>query len=96
MEAAGPMTDAGRRAVEVAKGNGWWTILDPVEDLIEPDDLALALDADPSARLVWETFPPSARKAMLWWVISAVKQDTRERRIKTIVNKAAKGERAQG
>ena len=41
------MTDAGRRAVEVAKANGWWTIYDAVEDLLEPDDLADALDACP-------------------------------------------------
>jgi hypothetical protein len=33
---------------------------------------------------------------MLWWVISAARQDTRARRIDTIVAKAAKGERAQG
>jgi len=96
MEAAGLMTDAGRRAVDAARGNGWWTILDPVEDLVEPDDLSAALDANPMARAEWDTFPPSARKAMLWWVISAAKQDTRARRIETIVAKAVKGERAQG
>jgi uncharacterized protein YdeI (YjbR/CyaY-like superfamily) len=96
MEAAGLMTDAGRRAVEVARGNGWWTILDPVEDLVEPDDLATALDANVAARHAWDRFPPSAQKAMLWWVISAVKDDTRTRRIETIVAKAAAGERAQG
>ncbi len=96
MEAAGLMTDAGRRAVEVAQGNGWWTILDPVEDLIEPPSLAAALDALPDARTSWDGFPPSARKMMLWWVISAVKDETRERRIATIVAKAAIGERAQG
>ena len=95
MEAAGLMTDAGRRAVDIAKGNGWWTILDPVEDLAEPDDLSAALDANPTARIAWDG-SPSARKAMLWWVISAVRQDTRERRIDTIVAKAVKGERVQG
>jgi uncharacterized protein YdeI (YjbR/CyaY-like superfamily) len=96
LEAAGLMTDAGRRTVEIAKANGWWTILDPVEDLEEPDDLASALDGDAAARLAWDAFPPGARKAMLWWVISAAKPDTRARRIATIVTKAAAGERAQG
>jgi uncharacterized protein YdeI (YjbR/CyaY-like superfamily) len=33
---------------------------------------------------------------MLWWVISAAKDDTRARRVETIVGKAARGERAQG
>ncbi len=96
MEAAGLMTDAGRRAVEVATENGWWTILDPVEDLVEPDDLSAALDGNATARTQWDGFPPSARKAMLWWVISAVKDDTRARRVETIVEKAAYGDRAQG
>jgi uncharacterized protein YdeI (YjbR/CyaY-like superfamily) len=96
MEAAGLMTDAGRGAVERARSNGWWTILDPVEDLVEPDDLSAALDAEPTARIAWDTFPPTARKAMLWWVISAVKHDTRQRRIDTIVAEAVNGERARG
>ena len=96
MEEAGLMTDAGRAAVEVAKGNGYWTILDPVEDLIEPDELAAALDSVPEARRHWDDFPPSARKAMLWWVVGAVKDETKAGRIATIVDKAARGERAQG
>ena len=96
LEAAGLMTEAGRRAVEVADANGWWTIYDPVEDLLEPDELAAALDAEPTAREAWDRFPPSARKQMLWWVISAARADTRARRIATIVDQAAQGERARG
>jgi uncharacterized protein YdeI (YjbR/CyaY-like superfamily) len=96
MEAAGLMTDAGRAAIDVARGNGWWTILDPVEDLIEPDELAASLDSDPEARRHWDDFPPSARKAMLWWVVSAMKAETRAKRISAIVTGAARGERAQG
>ena len=96
MEARGRMTDAGRRAVDVAKANGWWTLMDPVEDLIEPDELAVALDAVPAARKVWDGFPASARKQMLFWVVSAARTDTRTMRIATIVERAARGERAQG
>jgi uncharacterized protein YdeI (YjbR/CyaY-like superfamily) len=96
MEEAGLMTDAGRRSIEVARANGWWTIYDPVEDLVEPDELAAALDAEPDARRHWDGFPPSARKMMLWWVISAARPETRLRRITTIVDEAAHGRRAQG
>jgi uncharacterized protein YdeI (YjbR/CyaY-like superfamily) len=96
MEAAGLMTDAGRRAVATAVDNGWWTIYDPVEDLVEPDELAAALDANAAAREAWDGFPPSARKMMLWWVVSAAREDTRTRRIDQIVAKAELGERAQG
>lgn len=96
LEEQGRMTDAGRRAVAVAQDNGWWTLADSVEDLIEPDDLVGALDAEPAARSSWDGFPPSARKQMLWWLITAAKPETRTRRISTIVSQAAEGRRAQG
>jgi uncharacterized protein YdeI (YjbR/CyaY-like superfamily) len=96
LEAQGRMTDAGRRAIEVAKTNGWWTLADSVEDLIEPDELTVALDASPAAREAWNGFPSSARKQMLWWVVSAAKAETRASRIDKIVTEAAEGRRAQG
>jgi uncharacterized protein YdeI (YjbR/CyaY-like superfamily) len=96
LEAQGRMTDAGRRAVEVAKANGSWTIYDAVEDLFEPADLAEALDACPAARTAWDKFPSSARKQMLWWVISSGRPETRASRIAKIVCEAAAGRRARG
>jgi uncharacterized protein YdeI (YjbR/CyaY-like superfamily) len=96
LEAQGRMTDAGHRAVEVAKANGWWTIYDAVEDLVEPGDLGAALTASPRARTAWDGFPPSARKQMLWWVISAGKPETRANRIAKIVAEAEHGRRAAG
>jgi uncharacterized protein YdeI (YjbR/CyaY-like superfamily) len=96
LEAQGRMTAAGRRAAEAARANGWWTIYDPVEDLVEPGDLAVALDDSPAARTAWSGFPPSARKQMLWWVVSAGRPETRAKRIATIVSEAAAGRRAQG
>jgi uncharacterized protein YdeI (YjbR/CyaY-like superfamily) len=96
LEAQGRMTDAGRRAVEVARANGWWTLYDAVEDLAEPDELAEALDATPAARAAWDGFPPSARKQMLWWVVSAGKPTTRANRIAKIVSEAEQGRRATG
>ena len=93
MEAEGRMTDAGRRAVDVAKGNGWWTIYDAVEDLVEPDDLAAALDETPDARTNWDALPPSERKQRLWSIVTAVKPETRARKIATIVADAAAGRR---
>jgi uncharacterized protein YdeI (YjbR/CyaY-like superfamily) len=95
MEAAGLMTDAGRRAIAAAQANGWWTIYDAVEDLVEPPELAAALDATPAARANWDAFPPSARKQMLWWVISAGRPETRAQRVATIVDHTARGERAR-
>lgn len=96
LEADGRMTDAGREVVGTAKANGWWMLYDSVEDLIEPDDLAAALDASPAARAAWDAFPPSARKQMLWSVVSAAKPETQATRIAKIVTEAAQGRRAAG
>lgn len=96
LEADGRMTDAGRAAVEVAKANGWWMLYDSVEDLIEPPELAAALDASPAARATWDAFPPSARKQMLWSVITAAKPETKATRIAKIVTEAEHGRRAAG
>ncbi|MGB3371473.1 MAG: YdeI/OmpD-associated family protein [Rhodococcus sp. (in: high G+C Gram-positive bacteria)] len=96
MEVRALMTDAGRDAIAAAKANGWWTISDQVEDLEEPPELKAALDRDPHARRNWDGFPPSARKQMLWWIVSAARDATRAGRIAHIVSDAAVGRRAQG
>lgn len=96
MESDGLMTDAGRKIIAAAKSNGWWTISDPVEDLEDPPDLKAALDAEPQARTSWDGFPPSARKQMLWWIISAARDETRAGRITQVVTDAADGRRTRG
>lgn len=94
LTAAGLMAPAGLAVVEQAKASGQWTLLDDVEDLIEPADLRRALDANPAARASWDAFPPSARKALLGWIVTAKRAPTRERRIATTVSEAAAGRRA--
>lgn len=96
MEGRGLMTDAGRHAIAAAESNGWWTILDQVEDLEEPLDLTAALDREPHARRNWDGFPPSARKQMLWRIVSAARDETRAARIAHIVTEASNGRRATG
>lgn len=94
LTAAGLMAPAGLAVVEQAKASGQWTLLDDVEDLVEPPDLRLALDASPAARASWDAFSPSARKALLGWIVTAKRAPTRERRIATTVSEAAAGRRA--
>jgi uncharacterized protein YdeI (YjbR/CyaY-like superfamily) len=88
LEAAGRMTDAGRRAAEVAQANGWWTLMDSVEDLVVPDDLAAALDAEPGARSAWDAMAPSLRKQLLWTIATAAQPATRANRIAKVVAEA--------
>jgi uncharacterized protein YdeI (YjbR/CyaY-like superfamily) len=96
MEERDLMTDAGRHAIAVAKVNGWWTISDQVEGLEEPPELRAALDRNPQARAKWDTFPPSARKQMLWWIVSAARDTTRSARVAHVVTEASAGRRARG
>jgi uncharacterized protein YdeI (YjbR/CyaY-like superfamily) len=95
LEREGLLAPAGIAAIEVAKENGSWSALDTVERLEEPPDLAAALDADAAARENWNGFSPSSRKAILWWVVSAKRPETRATRIAQTVRMAAKGLRAQ-
>ena len=92
--AAGLMLPAGIAAVEEAKRRGTWTMLDDVEALRVPDDLATALDARPPARANFDAFPPSARRALLEWIVQAKRPETRAKRLAEIADKASRNERA--
>jgi uncharacterized protein YdeI (YjbR/CyaY-like superfamily) len=91
LTAAGLMRPAGLAAVEAAVADGSWTALDAVEDLIEPDELAAALDALPAARQSWDGFSPASRKGLLKWIVTAKRPETRARRIEETVRLAADG-----
>lgn len=88
LEAAGQMRPAGRAVIERAKRDGSWTILDAVEDLIVPEDLAAALAAVPDGPTAWEAVPPGRRKQLLYAVISAKRPPTREARIAAAIEEA--------
>jgi uncharacterized protein YdeI (YjbR/CyaY-like superfamily) len=94
LQADGRMTEAGMRVIDAAKADGSWTLLDAAEALLEPPELSAALDANPEARRQWNAFPRSPRKALIFWVTSAKRPETRLRRVTKIVGEAAQGRRA--
>jgi uncharacterized protein YdeI (YjbR/CyaY-like superfamily) len=94
--ADGRMAPAGLAAIERAKANGSWEILDSVERLDVPDDLAAVLERLPPAAANFAAFPPSARKMLLGWVALARRPETRASRITQIAEAAARNERARG
>jgi len=94
LTAAGLMAPAGQAVVDAAKASGTWTALDDVENLVEPDDLRAALDADPQARRQWDAFPRSARRGILEWLLNARTAPTRAKRLEEIARLASRGERA--
>jgi uncharacterized protein YdeI (YjbR/CyaY-like superfamily) len=75
------MTDAGLRAVDVAKMNGAWSLLEPVEALIVPADLESALQGSSRAREAYEALSNSAKRAVLYPLYSAKREETRAKRL---------------
>lgn len=92
--AAGLMTEAGLKVISLAKKSGTWTGLDKVERLEYPDDFQIALQKSKTALKNFEAFPPSARKAILYWITSAKRDETRRKRIDETISKARKNIRA--
>ncbi len=92
--AAGLMRPAGLAAIERAKENGSWSVLDEVEQGIVPQDLGAALAAHPPAADRFAAFPWSARREILVWIASAKRPETRSVRITETAIRAARNERA--
>ncbi|MBC8122057.1 MAG: YdeI/OmpD-associated family protein [Gemmatimonadaceae bacterium] len=90
----GLMTPAGLAKIERARADGSWSVLDDVEMLVVPDDLATALANDPLAQRYFEAFGPSSKKGILQWIKSAKRQETREKRIAQTVELAAQNIKA--
>ncbi len=85
----------GEHAIERAKRDGSWSLLDDVEALVVPDDLRAAFDqASPEARSHFDRFPASARKGILWWIKSAKTPKTRAKRVHETCRLAAMNLRA--
>jgi uncharacterized protein YdeI (YjbR/CyaY-like superfamily) len=94
LTAEGKMAPAGLAMVELAKKTGTWDALAEVEALVVPPDLARALAALPPARDHFEAFPRSVKRAILEWIASAKKEETRAKRVEETATLAQKNVRA--
>jgi uncharacterized protein YdeI (YjbR/CyaY-like superfamily) len=79
--AEGRMTPAGLAKIEAAQADGSWALLDSVDRLEVPADLATAFDDYPDARAHFDAFPRSARHMILGWIATAKRPETRAKRI---------------
>lgn len=89
--AQGRMHPAGIAAIEAAKADGSWTLLDDIDAMKLPADLADALANDDSAAAGFERLPDSAKKQLLYWISQAKRPETRTRRIQATVAAATDG-----
>jgi len=90
--AEGKMTSAGFKAVEEAKQTGRWNQAYAVQKTADnwPQDLIDILKTNTIAYQNFSAFPPSARIMYIHWINEAKRQDTRERRIRTVVTRSSK------
>lgn len=84
----GQMAQAGYQSIETAKQNGSWTILDDVEELKMPDDLAAAFKSRSGSKEYFLSLSKSVRKSILQWLLFAKRPETRQKRIAEIAELA--------
>ena len=89
----GRMQAPGLAQAEAAKTDGRWAqAYDGARTSVAPDDLIAALDAAPMAKAFFSTIDATNRYAILWRIQTAVKAETRARRIAQLVEMLARGE----
>ena len=87
------MRPAGLAAVEVAKNDGRWDrAYDSPAAATVPDDLAVALERSPEAKTFFATLSSANRFAILYRIQTAVRPETRARRIERFVGMLERGE----
>ncbi|MBM4248665.1 MAG: hypothetical protein FJ149_04400 [Euryarchaeota archaeon] len=91
---AGLMAPAGLAAVARAKRDGSWSFYDDIERLRYPEDLKRALAASKRASQFFDGSGMTYRKQALYWIASAKRPETREKRIAKVARLAAAGKKA--
>lgn len=84
------ITEAGLDVIKKSKEDGSWDSYDIIEKLEVPEDLELELSTNKNAHQNFYNFSPSNKKQILWYIASAKKLETGEKRIKQIVLEAEK------
>lgn len=88
LAAAGLLTQAGLDRIAAAKQNGSWTLLDEVEALVLPPDLAQLLQATPGASSYFASLSRTDQRTILQWLVLARRPETRQKRLVEIAGLA--------
>lgn len=92
LEDEGRMHTAGQAAVARGRASGLWHTSDPVDALVDPDDLLIALE-QAGGLVWWQNAAPSYRRNILRFIAAAKRPDTRSKRIAVAASHAARGEK---
>jgi len=83
------MKEEGYKSIEIAKENGSWTFLDEVEALLIPKDLKGEFENYKGSKEYFDSLSKSAKKILLYWVVSAKRKETRQKRILEVAENAS-------
>ena len=87
------MRPAGLAEVERAKNDGRWdAAYDSPANAQVPEEFQKELDRRPRAKAFFETLNKVNRYAIIWRIQTAKKPETRERKIRTLIEMLEKGE----
>jgi len=83
------MRASGLKTIEIGKGNGSWDVLNDVDNEVIPPKLKAAFKKHSIAYKNYKNFATSYRKGYLYWLHSAKRDATREKRITQIIKLCA-------
>jgi len=90
----GKMNPAGLQQIEAAKADGRWAAAyDSSANMVIPADFLQALSRNPKAQKFFKTLNKTNVYAIAWRLQTAKKPETRERRMKQILEMLEKGEK---
>jgi len=88
---AGKMRPAGLKEVEAAKSDGRWSrAYDSPSNMAVPEDFIKELSKNKKARMFFETLNRANTYAIAWRLQTAKKPETREKRMRAIIEMLAK------
>jgi len=93
LEAEGRMRPAGRKAFEARRENRSGIYSYEQREARLPTLYERRLRKNPAAWRFFDAQPLSYRKAACWWVVSAKKEETREKRLRRLIELSEEGRR---
>lgn len=87
----GLVTEAGLRAFKLRSEANSGRASFEQDDVELPEEYVALFQANPAAWAFFSSEPPGYRKAATWWVISAKREETRRKRLATLVEDSADG-----
>jgi uncharacterized protein YdeI (YjbR/CyaY-like superfamily) len=89
----GRMHPAGLKAYQVRKENKSGIYSYEQRSVELPEPYSRLLKKNKTAWSFFQTQPPSYRKAISWWIVSAKKEETRLKRLEKLMEYSARGQR---